>query len=70
MKTTMQELIEKIQLLNELDGLINPIELITTIAERMLEQEKKQIKDAYNQGILDGESSMLEYPKYYNQTYN
>ena len=39
-------------------------------AVELLEKEKEQIIDAYNQGTLDGESSMLEYPNYYNQTYN
>ena len=36
----------------------------------LLEKEKEQIIDAYNQGTLDGESSMIYYPNYFDQTYN
>ena len=44
--------------------------LINYVIPALLEKEKEQIIDAYNQGTLDGESSILQYPNYYNQTYN
>lgn len=43
---------------------------IIKVLQLYIEKEKEHIIDAYNQGTLDGESSMLEYPNYYNQTYN
>jgi hypothetical protein len=46
------------------------LETSIEITKHLLEKEKEQIIDAYNQGTLDGESSMLEYPNYYNQTFN
>ena len=69
MKTAMQELIDWSY---ENDKSYCPIEAYDIIkkAKDLLEKEKEQILDAYNQGTLDGESSMLEYPNYYNQTYN
>ncbi len=73
MKTAMQELIEIIN-----DNLKNEytsqefarLTIFKASAERLLEKEKEQIIDAYNQGALDGESSEINYPNYYNQTYN
>ena len=68
MKTAMQELIEEMEYCYKDHNIF----LKSTIekAKKLLEKEKEQIIDAYNQGTLDGESSMLEYPNYYNQTYN
>ena len=64
----MQELIEEMEYCYKDHNIF----LKSTIekAKKLLEKEKEQIIDAYNQGALDGESSMLEYPNYYNQTYN
>lgn len=62
MKTAMQELLDHLE---SYDMNIN-----TEFYKGLIEKEKEQIIDAYNQGTLDGESSMLEYPNYYNQTYN
>jgi len=54
----------------EIDILLNLYNVYRVIIERdMLEKEKEQIIDAYNQGTLDGESSEINYPNYYNQTY-
>jgi hypothetical protein len=79
MKTAMQDVLDLVQKrLNEFDGL-NGFEVtmmrqelnwFKEILSNNLEKEKEQIIDAYNQGTLDGESSMLQYPNYYNQTYN
>ena len=44
--------------------------LINYVIPALLEKEKEQIIEAYNQGTLDGESSIFQYPNYYNQTYN
>jgi hypothetical protein len=85
MKTAMQELIEKytaVEWLYEKLGLLEIHYKNKTIDKEVyviecqkafkeaLEKEKEQIIDAYNQGALDGESSEINYPNYYNQTYN
>lgn len=67
MKTAMQELI--IDLIFNLEHEIG-VRLNTKRFAPFLEKEKEQIIDAYNQGTLDGESSMLDYPNYFDQTYN
>lgn len=66
MKTAMQELIELLELNDKNEPM--PF-LIDSIKEVYMSKEKDQIIDAYNQGTLDGESSMLVYPNYYNQNY-
>ena len=76
MKTAMQELIDRLdkteKQLDKENNLVMSSALYAakSMALEYLEKEKEQIIDAYNQGTLDGESSMLEYPNYYNQTYN
>jgi hypothetical protein len=66
MKTAMQELIEDIKRVIPAFKL----EIYEQNFNAYLEKEKEQIIDAYNQGALDGESSQINYPNYYNQTYN
>ena len=72
----MQELIERLdkteKQLDKENNLIMSSALFAakSMALEFLEKEKEQIIDAYNQGTLDGESSQLNYPNYYNQTYN
>ena len=77
MKTAMQELIQgidgSVKIINEIGGneiTIRTLISIKNVATDLLEKEKEQIIDAYNQGALDGESSMLEYPNYFDKTYN
>jgi hypothetical protein len=76
MKTALQELIEKIQSLKKLDGVINAIDVITFMAEKQLEKEKEQIIEAYEDGKQNGMDSITNIhmyiigEKYYNQTYN
>lgn len=79
MKTAMQQLIEWI---NSEDDLLefsnrwNPIDDIVKKATQLLEEEKRQIVDAYEQGHYKpdfseiGVSIVEEGKKYYNQTYN
>lgn len=67
MKTAMQELIEYIDSIWSNGGWE---ETIKEKAKELLEKEKKHIIDAYNQGTLDGESSEINYPNYYNETFN
>jgi hypothetical protein len=74
MKTAMQEFIEEIVEHLTYDDSLSEDSRVTYETIRLrciskLEKEKEQIIDAYNQGALDGESSMLEYPNYYNQNY-
>ena len=63
MKTALDWLIEQM-----------PYEFRAKYANDLFKQakelEKEQIIDAYNQGTLDGESSEINYPNYYNKTYN
>ena len=76
MKTAMQQLIEY---LNE-NGLLKLNEItaiqIETKINELLEEEKRQIVDAYEQGHYKpdfseiGVSIVEEGKKYYNQTYN
>ena len=68
MKTAVWELIEFIKDYKNQSNF--NADLVINLLEKTLEKEKEQIIDAYNQGTLDGESSMLEYPNYYNQTFN
>ena len=68
MNTTMQELIKWINKNNTNDYPLESFDIVKKVIE-LLEKEKEQINDAYNQGTLDGESSMLEYPNYYKETY-
>jgi hypothetical protein len=65
MKTAMQELIEYLNG-DTYAGICD----IRDRAEELLEKEKEQIIDSYNQGTLDGESSEINYPNYYNETFN
>ena len=66
MKTAMQEWFDELKA--NYPYMAN--EIFDKGFNKYLEKEKDQIIDAYNQGALDGESSMLQYPNYYNQTYN
>lgn len=68
MKTPMQEAIDKVQSLKEIDAVINPIDVITTILKQMLEKEKEVIMDAYNSGQQIPPFEYAE--KYYNETFN
>jgi hypothetical protein len=67
MKTAMQELIEYVDSIWSNGGWE---ETIKEKAKELLEKEKEHIIDAYNQGTLDGESSQINYPNYYNETFN
>ena len=71
MKTAMQELIDEIKLIEAYP--MNP--LVLRIATDLLEKEKEQIIDAYENGVgdenernLSGKFTNAE--EYYNQTYN
>jgi hypothetical protein len=71
MKTTMQEMLEWIE-----QRFNNPQETeVFKKATELLEKEKEQIIDAYDEGIINGESNedgngKMFYNLYYNQTYN
>ena len=68
MKTPMQEAIDKVQSLKEIDAVINPIGVVTTILKQMLEKEKEVIMNAYwDGGIFPCGTSAEEY---YNETFN
>ena len=76
MKTAMQELIEHIQVNATKFSLMNTYNILKEI-EPYLENEKEQIKDAFEIGISEGlsmENNTLGYDanpeEYYNQTYN
>ena len=71
MKTIMQELIDKIQLLKELDGVINPIAVITIIAEQLIEKEKDQLYHSFyaGGGVTALQDFKEEFDKYYNEVY-
>ena len=78
MKTVMQELIEILEDKNHLSNPRNNQDDIDTYlhcideAKKLLQKEKEQIIDAYNQSDLDGLSGRI-FPnyaqEYYNQTY-
>lgn len=74
MKTAMQQLIEWI---NSEDDLLefsnrwNPIDDIVKKATQLLEEEKRQIVEAWNDGFYGLESPETQSAEqYYNQTYN
>ena len=66
MKTAMQELIEFIESTNN-----TPHVNLTIMdkAKKLLEKEKKQIKEAFIDGVIDSEYGVPA-EQYYNQTYN
>jgi hypothetical protein len=66
MKTAMQELIDEINLIKSYP--MNP--LIIKIATNLLEKEKEQIKNAYNDGYFGDAYKYKDWEEYYNQTYN
>lgn len=82
MKTAMQELIEKIQYSIDVQSgvsltetQVNTLKSVMLIAETLLEKEKEQIIDAYenrvgdeNERNLSGQFTNAQ--QYYNQTYN
>lgn len=68
MKTAMEELIEKIQTLKILDGIINPLDIFQNLCERQLEKEKQQIVDAWDLSTAATASDDTGI-EYYNQTY-
>jgi len=81
MKTAMQELIEKLKaqqkILEKEDNIVLAAALYAgqRMAEDLLEKEKEQIIDAYDEGIINGEANedgngKMFYNLYYNQTYN
>jgi len=78
MKTTMQELIDKIQYSIDVQSgvsltetQINTLKTVMLIAETLLEKEKEQIKDARNDGIVSNiKGYCISNEEYYNQTYN
>jgi hypothetical protein len=81
MKTTMQELIDKIQYSIDVQSGVSLIETLTEtqvntlkavmlVAERLLEKEKEQIMDSYLQGSFDDGPNITNSEQYYNQTYN
>jgi hypothetical protein len=43
--------------------------VVLTLAEYLLEKEKEQIRNAYNEGYTNWDSEMTS-EEYYNQTYN
>jgi len=84
MKTTMQELIDKIQYSIDVQSgvsltetQVNTLKAVMLVAENLLEKEKEQIMEAYRYGHIDGFTSAnhlgTEFENeedYYNQTYN
>lgn len=68
MKTAMEELIEKIQTLKILDGIINPLDIFQNLCERQLEKEKQQIVDAWDLSTAATASDDTGI-EYYNHTY-
>jgi len=80
MKTAMQELINKIQYsIDKQSGLSitkeqeNTLEAIKLVAESLLEKEKEQIIEAYNNGNREEfyDATEIELSNnYYKQTYN
>lgn len=70
-KTVLQELIEKIKLLKPLEGKIDSIDVISFMAENMIEKEKEQIAKAYNIGKHDAlDSIQTTSEEYYNKNFN
>ena len=68
MKTPMQEAIDKVQSLKEIDAVINPIDVITTILKQMLEKEKEvmcEFADDYQRNCFQKSAD-----DYYNETFN
>jgi hypothetical protein len=65
MKTAMQELIDELKLIEAYP--MSP--LVLRMAEDLLEKEKKQIKEAFIDGVIDSEYGVPA-EQYYNQTYN
>jgi hypothetical protein len=73
MKTAMQELMEIINynLKNEYSSQeFARLTIFKASAERLLEKEKEQIKDAYNDGYFGDAYKYKDWEDYYNQTYN
>ena len=67
MKTPMQEAIDKVQSLKEIDAVINPIDVITTILKQMLEKEKEvmcEFADDYQRNCFQKSAD-----DYYNETF-
>jgi hypothetical protein len=75
MKTAMQELLEwldvKIEILeNEYSmSIASGIRAAKMEAEKLLEKEKEQIKNAYNDGYFGDAYKHKDWEEYYNQTY-
>jgi len=68
MKTAMQELIEKLNNVKPTE--FCSIETIKGWAESILEKEKEQIMDAYNEGHYHLEFDSFNPSQYYNETFN
>ena len=75
MKTAMQELIEFIELNIDDNDFIK--HQVLEEADKALEKEKEQIKDAWDAGMSEGIGTTMadldydgEFINYYNQTYN
>ena len=72
MKTPIQELIRKIELMQYADCVINPLGIINGMAEQLIEKEKQMIIDAYNAGIAEAfNANYIETnsEQYYNETF-
>ena len=77
MKTTMQELIDKIQYSIDVQSgvsltetQVNTLKSVMLIAETLLEKEKEQIINAAKSCNYIGGATDIEAEEYYNQTYN
>ena len=82
MKTAMQELIDKIQYSIDVQSGVSLIETLTEtqvntlkavmlVAERLLEKEKEQIINDFDNGIYVGTYAVdKDGEQYYNETYN
>ena len=75
MKTAMQELIDRLdkteKQLDKENNLVMSSALFAakSMALELLEKEKKQIKEAFTDGVIDSEYGVPA-EQYYNQTYN
>ena len=69
MKTPIQELIRKIELMQVADYVVNPLGIIKDIATDLLEKEKQMIIDAVNYGKTYHKGFDFDGTQYYNETF-
>jgi len=70
--TAMQEMIAYFEIFQAQDksNQSMPLGIAISIAKSLLEQEKEQIMDAYDEGWSDGSNDKDLNAEYYNETFN